>query len=119
MLANSAGDVRGALAHLKSARFEYKPDGARVQAHKEGTEVRVFTHSLNEVTGAVPEVVELLRRLPAQALIADGEALALNADGTPQPFQVTMRRFGRKLDVEAMRAELPLTAFSYTSRSSS
>ena len=113
MLADSAEDVGEALAHFRCASFEYKLDGARVQVHKEGTEVRVFTRSLNEVTGAVPEVVELLRRLPAQALIADGEALALNADGTPQPFQVTMRRFGRKLDVEAMRAELPLTAFFF------
>lgn len=73
----------------------------------------MFTRSLNEVTGAVPEIVELVRRLPVHALIIDGEALALNADGTPQPFQVTMRRFGRKLDVEAVRARLPLSVFFF------
>jgi ATP-dependent DNA ligase len=83
MLADIAEDVGEALAYFRRASFEYKLDGARVQVHKDGTEVRVFTRSLNEVTDAVPEVVELLRRLPAQALIANGEALAFNADGTP------------------------------------
>ncbi|MGH8645470.1 MAG: ATP-dependent DNA ligase [Gammaproteobacteria bacterium] len=113
MLADSVEDVGDALAQLGRASFEYKLDGARVQAHKEGTEVRVFTRSLNEVTEAVPEIVEVLRRLPVHALIVDGEALALKADGTPQPFQITMRRFGRKLDVDAMRAELPLSVFFF------
>src|SRR5206468_707245 len=88
---------------------EYKLDGARIQVHKEGDEVTVFTRNLRDVTGAVPEVVEAVRAMPARALILDGEAIALRADATPHPFQITMRRFGRKLDVGRMRLELPVT----------
>ncbi len=61
----------------------------------------------------MPEIVEVVRALPMAELILDGEAIALRADGRPQPFQVTMRRFGRKLDVEAMRAQLPLRSFFF------
>ena len=67
--------------------------------------------SLNDVTPAVPEVVEIVRAHPARDLILDGEVISLQPDGRPQPFQVTMRRFGRKLDVDRMRAELPMTPF--------
>jgi DNA ligase-1 len=109
MLADSAEDVAEALAELECAAFEHKLDGARVQVHKAGDEVRVFTRLLNEVTAACPELVELVGALPARELVLDGEALALRPDGRPQPFQVTMRRFGRKLDVAGMRAELPLS----------
>jgi DNA ligase-1 len=61
----------------------------------------------------VPEVVTLVRGLPARSLVLDGEVIALRKDGTPHPFQITMRRFGRKLDVEKARAELPLTSFFF------
>src|SRR2546421_10225349 len=113
MLAQAADDVAAALAQLGEAAFEYKLDGVRIQVHREGDEVRVFSRQLNDVTSAVPEVVEAARRLPLRAAILDGEAIALRPDGTPLPFQVTMRRFGRKLDVERMRAELPLAAFFF------
>ena len=117
MLAQAADDVRQALAHLGGekgeAAFEYKLDGARIQVHKAGDEVRVFSRQLNDVTQAVPEVVEAVRRLPLHEAILDGEAIALRPDGTPLPFQVTMRRFGRKLDVERLRAELPLAFFFF------
>jgi DNA ligase-1 len=68
---------------------------------------------LNDVTVAVPEVVAAVRRLPFKDVILDGEAIALNAAGRPQPFQATMRRFGRRLDVERLRDELPLTPFFF------
>jgi len=113
MLAQPAEDIADALARLGTAAFEWKLDGARVQVHKAGGDVRVFTRNLNEVTAAVPEIVEAVRAAPARELILDGEAIALAADGAPQPFQVTMRRFGRKLDVDALRAELPLAAFFF------
>jgi DNA ligase-1 len=113
MLAQPAEDVSDALARLGTAALEWKLDGARVQVHKRGDDVRVFTRSLNDVTAAVPEVVEAVRSAPARDLILDGEAIALGAGGAPQPFQVTMRRFGRKLDVERLRAELPLAAFFF------
>jgi DNA ligase-1 len=113
MLAQPAADVEDALGRLGQAAFEYKLDGARVQVHRADDEVRVFTRGLNEVTAAVPEIVEVVRGLPARELILDGEVLALRPDGTPHPFQTTMRRFGRKLDVEVVRAELPLTPFFF------
>jgi len=68
---------------------------------------------MNDVTAAVPELVERVRGLPVRQIVLDGEVLALRRDGSPLPFQVTMRRFGRKLDVEGVRAELPLTPFFF------
>jgi DNA ligase-1 len=109
MLAESAADVDAALAELGEASLEYKLDGARIQVHKAGGDVRVFSRNLREVTAAVPEVVEIARALPAREIILDGEAIALRPDGRPQPFQITMRRFGRKLDVATLRQELPIT----------
>jgi DNA ligase-1 len=113
MLATPADDIASAMARLGTAALEWKVDGARVQAHKAGGEVKVYTRALKDVTASVPEIVEALQALPARELILDGEAIALAPDGTPLPFQVTMRRFGRKLDVEAMRAELPLAAYFF------
>jgi DNA ligase 1 len=111
MLAQSAEDVEEALEDLGEAALEFKMDGARVQVHKSANEVMVFSRALNDVTAAVPEVVEAVRALPARDLILDGEVLSLRPNGRPQPFQITMRRFGRKLDLERMRAELPLSPF--------
>jgi DNA ligase-1 len=111
MLAQTAEDVEEAIDHLGEAALEYKVDGARVQVHKSGDEVLVFSRALNDVTPAVPEIVEAVRALPARDLILDGEVLSLKPDGHPQPFQITMRRFGRRLDVDSMRAELPLSPF--------
>ncbi len=114
MLAQTAADPAEALEQLGGeAAFEWKLDGARIQAHKSGSTVRIYTRNLNEVGAAIPEIVELVAALPANALILDGEAIVLDAAGRPRPFQVTMRRFGRKLDVERMRAELPIHAFFF------
>lgn len=113
MLAQPAEDVEDALGRLGEAAFDYKLDGARVQVHRRGDEVRVYSRRLNEVTAAVPELVERVRALPARELVLDGEAIALRGDGWPEPFQVTMRRFGRRLDVDRMRAELPLSTFFF------
>lgn len=113
MLAQTATGVGDALERLREAAFEWKLDGARIQVHKQGEEVRVFSRLLNDVTGAVPEVVEAARGLALGEAILDGEAIALRADGRPHPFQVTMRRFGRKLDVERLRAELPVSSFFF------
>ena len=113
MLATPAADAEEAIERLGEAALEYKLDGARIQVHRAGDEVRVFSRRLNDVTAAVPEVVEATLALPAKQLILDGEVLALRPDGTPLPFQVTMRRFGRRLDVDALRRELPLTPFLF------
>ncbi|HEX6050802.1 MAG TPA: ATP-dependent DNA ligase [Gemmatimonadaceae bacterium] len=113
MLADSAPDVVAALEQLGRASLEWKLDGARIQVHRQGDRVSVYTRSLNEVTGAVPEVVEAVLAFPARELILDGEVIALDRDERPLPFQVTMRRFGRKLDVEALRADLPVQPFFF------
>ena len=95
MLADTAADVGDALTTLGEASFEYKLDGARIQVHKVGDEVKVYSRNLRDVTVAVPEVVTVARGMPAREIVLDGEAIALRADGAPHPFQVTMRRFGR------------------------
>jgi ATP-dependent DNA ligase I len=114
MLATPADDIAGAMAQLGgTAALEWKVDGARVQVHKAGGAVKVYTRALKDVTASAPEIVEAMQALPASELILDGEAVALAADGAPLPFQVTMRRFGRKLDVERLRAELPLAVYFF------
>lgn len=114
MLAQTAADVDEALDTLKGeVAFEWKMDGARIQVHKVGAEVRIYTRNLNEVTEAIPEIVEQVRALPVRTVVLDGEAIAFDAAERPHPFQVTMRRFGRKLNVEESRAKLPIRAFYF------
>jgi DNA ligase-1 len=105
MLAAPGDDVDAALAKTGPAAVEYKLDGARLQVHRRGDEVRAFTRSLDDITARVPEVVEAVLALPARELVLDGEAIALKPDGRPYPFQVTASRFGtRRAD-----ATMPLT----------
>jgi DNA ligase 1 len=113
MLAGSAEDETVAIQELGEAALEYKLDGARIQVHKSGDQVAIYSRSLNDVTAAVPELVDLVRRLPARELILDGEVIALTRNGTPHPFQVTMSRFGTRLAVERARTQLPLTPFFF------
>jgi DNA ligase-1 len=113
MLAGSADDAEVALGELGEAALEYKLDGARIQVHKSGDQVAVYSRRLNDVTIAVPELVEVVRALPARELILDGEVIALRPNGTPHPFQVTMSRFGSRLDIGRMRTEVPLTPFFF------
>ncbi len=113
MLAQPADDVPTALQALGTAAFEWKIDGARVQVHRRGDEVRLYTRNLNDVTAAAPEVVEVVAQLPAADCILDGEIVALSPDGRPHPFQVTMSRFGRTLDVDVQRGSTPLSVFFF------
>ncbi len=113
MLAQPAASPAAALEALGEAAFEWKLDGARVQVHRSGDEVRVFTRALNDVTAAVPEVVAAARKAGSAALILDGEAIALRADGRPHPFQTTMRRLGRRADDSTLRETLPVSVFFF------
>ena len=113
MLAQPAADIEGAMASLGEAALEYKLDGARVQIHKAGSEVRIFSRRLHDVTDRLPEIVRAVRACPAGTLIVAGEAIALRADGRPHPFQVTMSRFGRRTDVAASSERLPLSVFLF------
>ena len=112
MLAQTAEDVSEALNELGGeAAFEIKFDGARIQAHKSGDDVRIFSRGANDVTSAIPEIAAAVRTMPARDLILDGETLSLDSWGRPQPFQMSMRRFGRKVNVNELQRELPMTPF--------
>ena len=114
MLAQTASDVDEALADLEQdVALEWKLDGARIQVHKAGDAIRVYSRNLRDVTSAVPDVVHAAQALRTTETILDGEVIALRPDGTPEPFQRTMQRFGRKLDVDRLRGELPLTPFFF------
>lgn len=94
MLASTAATPTAALEITGRASVEYKLDGARIQVHRHGDDVGVYTRSLADVTHRVPELVEIVRSLPATDVILDGETLSLDEDGGPRPFQETMSRFG-------------------------
>ncbi|WP_068176176.1 ATP-dependent DNA ligase [Mycobacterium sp. UM_CSW] len=114
MLAQTAPGVADALErHGGTSIFEAKLDGARVQIHRSGDQVTVYTRSLDDVTARLPEVVEATLALPATDLIADGEAIALRADNRPHRFQVTASRFGRSVDIEAALAAQRLSVFFF------
>lgn len=114
MLAQTAADVEEALQDLSGpVQFEWKMDGARIQVHKRGPEVRIYTRSLNEIGAAIPEIVAEAQKLSADECVLDGEALAYAPDGRPRPFQMTMRRFGRRIDVESLLETLPMRAFFF------
>ncbi|MGH3642471.1 MAG: ATP-dependent DNA ligase, partial [Mycobacterium sp.] len=123
MLAQTATGVADALEKLGgTAIFEAKLDGARVQIHRSGDTVSLYTRSLDDVTARLPEVVDAVLALPVTAIIADAEAIALGPDGRPHRFQVTASRFGRgggrggrdrSADVEAARAAQPLSVFFF------
>jgi DNA ligase-1 len=113
MLAQTAKDLDEALGRIRPAGIEWKLDGARVQVHRLGDEVRAFTRNLADITSRVPELVEAIRTVPSESVIIDGEAVALRRDGRPHPFQVTMSRFGSRLDVEELRRSVPLSPFFF------
>lgn len=114
MLAQTSTGVADALEHHGGTTiFEAKLDGARVQIHRAGDEVTVYTRSLDDVTARLPEVVEATRALPVRDLIVDGEAIALRPDNRPHRFQVTASRFGRSVDVATALAAQPLSVFFF------
>ena len=96
MLAQTAPDVDAALAKTGPAAVEWKLDGARIQVHRDGDAVGIFTRTLDNVTARLPEVVEAAQALPASSFVLDGEAIALREDGRPHPFQVTGSRFASR-----------------------
>ncbi|MDQ6937247.1 MAG: ATP-dependent DNA ligase, partial [Actinomycetota bacterium] len=98
MLASTAPDVTSALTKIGAAVVvDTKLDGIRVQAHRDGDEVRLFTRSLDDITGRLPEVVALVRSLRPRRLILDGEVMALDRSGRPRPFQETASRAATQL----------------------
>ena len=113
MLAAAAPTIAAALDKVSPAAIEWKIDGIRVQAHKDGSSVAVFTRTLDDITARVPEIAEAVLALPATAVVLDGEAVALYPDGRPRPFQVTASRAGTRTGVESVRGDVPLTPFFF------
>ncbi|MER7130645.1 ATP-dependent DNA ligase [Streptosporangium saharense] len=114
MLAQSAASVAVALGKIGGlAAVEWKLDGVRIQAHRSGDTVSVFTRTLDDITAQVPEVVEAVGALPSRDLVLDGEVIALCPDGRPEPFQITSGRVSSRTDVAAVRGKTPLSVFFF------
>ncbi|HSF58827.1 MAG TPA: ATP-dependent DNA ligase, partial [Candidatus Binatia bacterium] len=97
-------------AHGEKTALEYKYDGARVQIHKQGDQVRIWSRRLSEVTSSLPEIVEIARiDLQGESFILDAEVVAVGKDGRPFPFQELMRRFKRVHGIESAASEIPLS----------
>ncbi|MGW7600588.1 ATP-dependent DNA ligase [Streptomyces antimycoticus] len=109
MLAQSAKDLDEAMDRLGPCAVEEKLDGIRVQVHRDGEDVRIYTRTLDEITDRLPEVVTAARELAVDRAILDGEVILLDADGRPRPFQETSARVGSRLDVAGASAALPLS----------
>ena len=112
MLAASATSIEEALAKIGpgvQAAVEWKLDGIRIQAHLTAGEVRLFTRTLDEITGRLPEVVATLATLPVRAAVLDGELIALRSDGRPMPFQDTAARTATQDAIPAV----PLSVFLF------
>ncbi|WP_048058153.1 ATP-dependent DNA ligase [Pyrococcus yayanosii] len=110
MLAQQAASIKDALLEMGGeAEFEIKYDGARVQVHKDGDRIIVYSRRLENVTRSIPEVVERLKRaIKAEKAIVEGELVAVGEDGRPLPFQYVLRRFRRKYNIEEMIEKIPL-----------
>lgn len=108
MLAHSARDLDEAMDRLGPCAVEEKLDGIRVQVHRDGETVRVYTRTLDEITDRLPEVIAAARELAVERAVLDGEVIALGAHGRPRPFQEISGRVGSRLDVAGARAALPL-----------
>jgi len=115
MLAQVASDVGEALAeHDGRTAFEYKYDGARVQIHKQGGEVRVFSRRLTDVTQSLPETVETVKSsIKADEAILEGEVIAVDDVGSPIPFQHLMRRFKRVHKVKDTAKKIPVKLYLF------
>jgi DNA ligase 1 len=113
MLAKAAPSLAAALEITGEAAIEWKLDGVRIQVHRDGDDVAVFTRTLDPVTERMPEIVEAVRALPLRTVILDGEAIALRPDGRPRPFQETASRAASRGNPEALRKAVPLTPFFF------
>ncbi len=113
MLAGSAPTVADALERTGPAGVEWKLDGIRVQLHRDGDQVRVFTRSLDEITDRLADVRAAVRAGVPERAVLDGEVLALRPDGRPLPFQLTASRTATRAEPGADATATPLTLFVF------
>jgi DNA ligase-1 len=118
MLAQTSNSVKDALGEFKKVRtdepqkniaLEYKYDGARLQIHKQGNEIKVFSRRLTDITAALPDVVKLIgQSIKAQSVILEGELIGVDSSGRPLPFQHIMRRLTRVHGIGKMIKDVPV-----------
>ena len=113
MLAQTSPSVEAAFEHLTAAAVEYKLDGARVQVHRDGDTIRVYTRNLRDVTARTADVAAVVRRFNCRRVVLDGEVLTLDHTGRPEPFQRTMARFGTDADADTFEADAGLIPFFF------
>ncbi len=114
MLAEMADDLDEVLReHGGQTAIEFKLDGARIQIHRDGDVVRIFSRRLSDVTHSLPEIVAFARGLAARRFLLEGEVVAVDHAGKPLPFQDLMRRFRRVHDIEAASREIPLRLYLF------
>jgi DNA ligase-1 len=113
MLAQVGEGISATMQELGSAAIEWKYDGARVQIHKDGKRVRIFSRRLEDVTRSLPEIVRLAQEVRADKAILDGEVVAIGKDSRPLAFQEILKRFRRKYNVEKQAKETPLHLFLF------
>jgi DNA ligase 1 len=115
MMLSQIGDgIPAALSEIGTAAVEWKYDGARVQIHKDGDLVRIYSRRLENVTSSLPEVIKaVVSQVKARKVILDGEAVAMGPDGRPRAFQDILKRFRRKYNVEKLAAQIPLHLFLF------
>jgi len=101
MLASTADNVAEAVTSFERASVEWKLDGIRIQIHRRGDEVRIYTRNLNDITGALPGIVEAVRGLPVRQAVFDGEALWMGDNG-PAAFQDNVSRIDRESPPEGI-----------------
>ncbi|MDO9516924.1 MAG: ATP-dependent DNA ligase [Methanosarcinaceae archaeon] len=110
MLAQVTPTIEDAINEMEIAAIEWKFDGARVQIHKDGDNITLFSRRLEDVTHSLPDIVSAVREhVTADSAILDGEAFAVDEAGRPRAFQEILKRFRRKYDVETTAREIPLT----------
>ena len=115
MLAEIAADPGEALTeHIDGTAFEYKFDGARIQIHRSGDKIRIFSRRLTDVTESLSDMVEFARtHVNSSEYVIEGEAIAIGEGGRPVPFQDLMRRFRRVHEIEEMSGKIPLRLYLF------
>ncbi|MBP2172621.1 ATP-dependent DNA ligase [Methanococcus voltae] len=113
MLAQLTPSINDAIIEMGVPQFETKYDGARVQIHKDGEDVKIYSRRLEDITNSIPEIVDEVKKIDCNQLIVEGECVAIDENGKPRPFQDILRRFRRKYDIEKMTSEIKLRVFLF------
>jgi DNA ligase-1 len=106
MLAQTAESVDDVLKEHGNFALEHKLDGVRIQIHKSGTRVKIFSRHLKEITMHFPELVDVAKTIPVEEFILDGEAIGIDKDGQQLPFQVLAKRTTRKRDINTVKKKI-------------